>query len=387
MIPVRTSHLQVAAITDPGAGGKNNEDRYAVSAFKLSEKDPTPVLLAIIADGVGGHRAGEVAAELAITRISQVVASSDAIQPLTILQTAFEQANQSVYAQALVNPDLSGMGTTGVCAWVIADRLYTASVGDSRIYLVRADEITQLTIDHTWVQEALDSGLLTPEQARNHPNAHVIRRHIGTQQPIVPDFRLRMSAAETDARSQANQGLSLLPGDIVMLCSDGLTDLVSNAEIGAALSSFNLSEALQKLVDLANERGGHDNISIVAIQVPRPRLKQAPPVKNRRIWLWIGLLSLLALGIFLFGAYRYWLTRAPQPMPTASPSLAPVIVPTLIPTGTSLEATPALSPTQAGPVSLPSATAFPQESPSAGQATYTPWPTSTGQGAVEGVSP
>ncbi len=149
MIPVQTAHLQVAAITHPGMRGKNNEDRFTVSAFKISEKDPTPTLLAIIADGVGGHRAGEVAADLAVTQISQVVATSDASQPLSILQVAFEQANQTINARSMADPALSGMGTTCVCAWVIDDRLFTASIGDSRIYLVRNGKASQLTIDHT----------------------------------------------------------------------------------------------------------------------------------------------------------------------------------------------------------------------------------------------
>jgi protein phosphatase len=206
MIPVQTTHLQVAALTHPGRRGKNNEDRLIVSAFKISEKDPTPVLLAVIADGVGGHQGGEVAADLAVTNISQVVSVSDASQPLAILQNAFEQANQIIYTRSLNNPDLLGMGTTCVCAWLIGDRLFTASVGDSRLYLVRGDAATQLTIDHTWVQEAIDSGLLTPAQARNHPNAHVIRRHLGSQLPVVPDFRVRLNVGEVDSRAQVNRG-------------------------------------------------------------------------------------------------------------------------------------------------------------------------------------
>ncbi|HJW90043.1 MAG TPA: PP2C family serine/threonine-protein phosphatase, partial [Anaerolineales bacterium] len=268
MIPVDRAHLLVAAITHPGMRRRENEDRYAVSAYQISHDDPTPSLLAVIADGVGGHRAGEVAAELAVEIVSQVVAAGDAGHPLSTLQDAFLQAGQAIYAQSMSDPDRQGMSTTCVCAWVIGDRLFISSVGDSRIYLERGSKIHRLTTDHTWVQEALDSGALTPEQARNHPNAHVIRRHLGSQAPVVPDLRLRLSQSETDAQAEANQGTPLLPGDNLLLCSDGLTDLVADGEILAALAKGDLQEAVQELVNLANARGGHDNLTLIGIQGP-----------------------------------------------------------------------------------------------------------------------
>lgn len=387
MIPVSTAHLQVAVLTHPGRRGKNNEDRLLVSAFRISEKDPTPVLLALIADGVGGHRGGEVAADLAVTQIAQVVGASDASQPLATLQAAFEQANQIIYARSLADLNLSGMGTTCACVWVINDRLFTASIGDSRIYLVRSQEVTQLTIDHTWVQEALDSGLLTPDQARNHPNAHVIRRHLGSQLPVVPDFRLRLSAGETDSHAQANQGLRLQPGDTIVLCSDGLTDLVAGAEIGATLSRSSLSEALQELVDQANERGGHDNISIVAIQVPRQSIEKAPRERKRRRWFWAGMLCLMALIVALYSAYQYWFSGSPSPTSTSLPSQAPLVLPTLIPTQIPLQATLTVNPAAATATSVTSGTPPLPENPLPSQATYTPWPTSTDQPPVGALFP
>jgi protein phosphatase len=159
------------------------------------------------------------------------------------------------------------MGATCACAWVIKDRLYTASVGDSRIYLVRNQKIRQLTIDHTWVQEALDHGALTPDQARNHPNVHVIRRYLGSEQPVEPDFRLKLEAGESDSQAERNQGFRLRRGDRLLLCSDGLTDLVEDEEIRAALQTNQLDAAVQYLINLANHRGGHDNITVVALHV------------------------------------------------------------------------------------------------------------------------
>lgn len=279
MIPVAKSHLFVAAITHEGMKGKNNEDRFSVSAFRLEEAKnqdadsagpgyPRPVLLAVVCDGIGGHRAGEVAAEIAVEMISRVVAESDGSDPRAVLSQAIMQASRNIRDQAARNDNQHGMGATCVCAWVIGERLYTASVGDSRLYLARHGQIFQVTTDHTWIQEAIEMGALTPDQARGHPNAHVIRRYLGSVNPPAPDFRLRLSPDEDDARLEANQGLALLPGDRLVLCSDGLTDLVEKEEILSALLAHGREEALQTLVGLANERGGHDNITIVLVEAP-----------------------------------------------------------------------------------------------------------------------
>jgi protein phosphatase len=157
------------------------------------------------------------------------------------------------------------MGATCVCAWIIGNRLYTASVGDSRIYLIREHQIYQLTIDHTWVQEAIDHGMLTPDQARSHPNTHVIRRYLGSRSTVVPDVRLRLESYETDREAEENQGVLLKETDRLLLCTDGLTDLVSDREILGAMQTSSLDEAVQQLIHMANLRGGHDNITIVAL--------------------------------------------------------------------------------------------------------------------------
>ena len=193
MIPIEKAHVDVAAQSHPGMSGKNNEDRFAVSAYQVSAADPTPAALAVVADGVGGHRAGEVAAELAVEKITQQVAESDARNPVKILTNAIVKVGEMVRDQAEEQDGQKGMGSTCACVWIIGDRLYTASVGDSRIYLIREGQIQQITTDHTWVQEAIEHGALTPEQARNHPNVHVIRRYLGSKQPVVPDVRLRLS--------------------------------------------------------------------------------------------------------------------------------------------------------------------------------------------------
>jgi protein phosphatase len=249
--------------------GKNNEDRYAVSAFRLEGEKSTPVVFAVVSDGIGGHRAGEVAAEIAVEVTSRMVAASDSNHPVETLRLAIIQASQEIQALSQSDPEMKGMGATCACVWVIEDRLYIAYVGDSRIYLIRGGTIQQLTIDHTWIQEAIQAGILTSEQAQNHPNAHVIRRYLGSPQTVEPDARLRLRPDESDEQSVANQGLQILPGDQILACSDGLTDLVNASEILATLQQQpDQGEALTTLVNLANKRGGHDNITLVVLRLP-----------------------------------------------------------------------------------------------------------------------
>jgi protein phosphatase len=382
--------------------GKNNEDRYTISAFYVDETQKTPSVLAVVSDGIGGHRAGEVAAEIAIKVINQKIAESDAAQPVISLQEAIIQASEAIRIQSESDSAQRGMGATCVCAWVIGDRLYAASVGDSRLYLIREHTIRKLSIDHTWVQEAIDHGAISPDQARNHPNAHVIRRYLGSPQTVVPDLRLRLRPEDTGTQAEGNQGLPLLPGDVLLLCSDGLTDLVDDPEILQEIETRSLENALIELEDLANQRGGHDNITIIGLQMPavgaglssvpdkeitkplslepaisditqqikRSDLKRAQRVqiRSRRLILYscAGVVSLAILGIGIFGGISWF---------SAHPSLA-TITPTLV-TGQPL-VTPAASPRPTITVTLVNPTTTPSLSvaPPA-QASLTPWPTNT----------
>lgn len=388
------AHLYTAANSHPGMKGKNNEDRYAISAHRLGPKKNLPSVLAVVCDGIGGHRAGEVAAEIAVETVSKKVAQSDGTLPLETLQQAIQQASAAVQAHAEADSERRGMGATCVCAWVIGDRLYTASVGDSRLYLIREDSIQQLTTDHTWIQEAIDFGALTPEQARGHPNAHVIRRYLGSQTPPEPDFRLRLQPEDSDEQAIANQGARLQPGDFLVLCSDGLTDLVEKEEIKSFLLSQDRETALQSLTDLANERGGHDNITIVTLEVPANFTPLAQPAEKssqkpspvRRLVLPCLVIAALVTVVVLAGVGAFWIFDGwslldREASPTASftapaglegtPEMAPAPILELTPTPTwtpSAEA-PAATSTSAG------APFEPEEGMS--KATYTPWPTNT----------
>jgi serine/threonine protein phosphatase PrpC len=296
---IRTTHapLDVAAVTHPGMTGKQNEDRLAVSSYQVGQNDPTLSVFAIVSDGIGGHRAGEVAAEMAVEAISHMVAQSDARQPLEILDSAIQVASDAIASRAKDDIQRLGMGTTCACAWVIGDRLFTASVGDSRIYLLRKGGLMQLTVDHTWVQEAVEKGILDPQEARNHPNVHVLRRYLGSLKTPRADIRMRLAADESDTQSRSNQGLRLFPGDLLLLCTDGLTDMVEDAKIERTVRGLDLQLAAQSLVDLACARGGKDNITVVMLLVPWQG-SHLEPSKHRRknrswaSWKWIGIILL-----------------------------------------------------------------------------------------------
>jgi PPM family protein phosphatase len=365
MIRTSRAHLNVDAQTHPGMTGKNNEDRYAVASFVLGRNNRMPVLFAVLADGIGGHRAGEVAAELAVNHIMQEVAQSDGRHTRQTIAHAVAEASDAIAAHSASNEDLKGMGATCATAWIIGDRLYTAYVGDSRIYLIRGGRIQQLTIDHTWVQEAIDKGILTPEMARQHPNVHVIRRYLGSPSPPEPDFRMRFSGGGDDQATESNQGVQLLPNDVLLLCSDGLTDLVWNDEILEVIRSKpNLKEAAQGLIELTNSRGGHDNTTVVLISVPS-NFKLL--VKNNTDWLpWIiggaaGVVLVLAAASFLTLSLLRRDTDSTLTPTVSPPSLftqTPLLQPTLTPLLSTATPVPSL------PLTL--------------APTYTPWPTNTG---------
>ncbi len=269
MIRTDRAHLYLTAQTHAGMTGKNNEDNYAVSAYIVSPMNPLPSVFAIVADGIGGHKAGEVASELAVNMISTAVEKRNGGHPLDVFETSFYQASEFIHQKAMQNPQLyRGMGATAACAWVIGDQLYTAHVGDSRIYLIREHRIIQLTRDHTWIQEALDKGTIDRSMVKNHPNLHVIRRYLGSNNPAEPDLRLYQAPGESDQRARANQGLLLLPGDVVLLCTDGLSDLMTDSEMMNMLYGRSLQQTGAALVDLACQRGGHDNITLIMMGVP-----------------------------------------------------------------------------------------------------------------------
>jgi protein phosphatase len=291
----------------------------------------------------------------------QAVAHSDGRHIQETIGDAVIEASDAIAAHSQSNPNLKGMGATCAAAWIVGDRLHTAYVGDSRIYLMRAGRIQQLTVDHSWVQEAIDRGMLTPEEARVHPNVHVIRRYLGSPAPPEPDFRLKLFNDEGNQNAENNQGLQLLPNDMLLLCSDGLTDLVWNDEILEVVRSKpNLREATRALVELANSRGGHDNITVILISVPADFKFVARKRLNWIPWV-VGGIAGIALLLVVGSVVALSLLRQnTDPTVTATPTLTYTLTARPSPT---IEPLPTITilPT----LSLPIAP------------TYTPWPTNT----------
>jgi protein phosphatase len=358
------AHLNVEAQSHAGMTGKNNEDRYAVASFVLDPKDRTPVLFAVLADGIGGHKAGEVAAELAVNHIMETVAKSDGHHIQRTIENAVADASNAIAARSASGEDFKGLGSTCATAWIVGDILHTAYVGDSRIYLMRGGRIQQLTVDHTWVQEAIEKKVITPEAARDHPNVHVIRRYLGSPVPPDPDFRLKMFNDETDQHAENNQGMQIKPNDVLMLCSDGLTDLVWNDEILEIVRAKpSLKEAANALIELSNSRGGHDNITIILISVPADF--KVVTEKKKTDWLpWIlggiaGVIFLLvAASLITFSLLR----RSTNVTSTPAVSSPPIT--------TTVFAQPTV------PRALPTSTVAPDiQAPIV--PTLTPWPTNT----------
>lgn len=224
--------------TDVGRVREHNEDSLFVA----------PPLF-VVADGMGGHAAGEVASELAIQTISDL---APAYPNGPMLGMAVETANQAVYNAAQENERRSGMGTTVTAAMVMGGRLVIAQVGDSRAYLLSRGTLQQLTHDHSLMAEMIDAGQITPEEARVHPKRNYITRALGTSPTVRPDlYELNVSA-----------------GDRLLLCSDGLSGMIDDDAIKQLLTTFRDPQTCaEQLVVAANEAGGHDNITAVVVDV------------------------------------------------------------------------------------------------------------------------
>ena len=234
--------MKTYSITDVGKRREMNQDYVFASDQPVGN---LPNLL-IVADGMGGHKAGDLASRYAVeTMVEYIRDAKKEERPIPLLGAAIHTANDAVAAKS--SRDLEGMGTTVVAAAVQGEYLYIANVGDSRLYLIDR-EIEQITRDHSLVEEMIRVGELKREDARKHPDRNVITRAVGVHTPVKIDFF----------------DVKLERGDIILLCSDGLTNMVEDPEILRIVrKSSSLKEAAQKLVNEANKNGGKDNISVV----------------------------------------------------------------------------------------------------------------------------
>lgn len=225
-----------------------NEDNFTVDASATRG-------IFIVADGMGGHAAGEVASEMAVRIVQRElspVRDLDGEDVVQMVATALKRANRAIHDRTLTETDKQGMGTTVSALLLAGTRYLIGQVGDSRVYLFRDGGLTQLTKDHSYVQEQVDAGYLTPEQARYHPYSNVITRCVGAGQDVEPDIY----------RGEAREG------DLFLVASDGLTGMVDDRRLGQLLGSRAEPERkVQSLIAEANGRGGLDNITAIIVQV------------------------------------------------------------------------------------------------------------------------
>lgn len=237
--------MKISSATSVGKIRAVNED-----SFFVSEIGDSNALLAVVADGMGGHNAGEIASAETVKTLKELIKNPSA-PAKNLLLDAIACANNDIYKMSIKTPQLYGMGTT-VTACVISDNKVTAAqVGDSRLYLIRNNEITQITKDHSLVEMLIESGQITKEDAQNHPQKNVITRAIGTD-----------SSVETDIYE-----FQLMTDDVILLCSDGLVNMVEDEKI---LSIITNGEDFTTLADIlvkeAENAGGHDNITVILIK-------------------------------------------------------------------------------------------------------------------------
>lgn len=206
--------------------------------------------LYIVADGMGGHNAGDYASRQATETMLSYIEKSDYENPVTVLKYAIIRANERLIVDAQKNPELAGMGTTIVACVIVDGHLYVANMGDSRLYLISSDGIRQITMDHSLVEEMIRAGKLERENVRNHPEKNIITKAVGASLDAMPDF------FELDISTE----------DRVLLCSDGLSNMVEDDEIEDIVrEEDSLENAVDRLIERANYYGGRDNISVVLI--------------------------------------------------------------------------------------------------------------------------
>ncbi len=231
--------------TDKGRKRSNNQDCIFVSYGPIG---PLPNLY-IVADGMGGHAAGDFASRFAISVMLDFIKKSTITNPISLLKRAMILASNEIYKEAEKDKDKMGMGTTMVSCVIDGNEAYIANIGDSRLYIIN-DDIKQITLDHSLVEELIRTGQLDRKKGRNHPEKNIITRAMGSRDEAMPDFF----------------EITLNPGDRILMCSDGLSNMVENDEIRDIITEARSPEiAVEMLIEKANYYGGNDNISVIVV--------------------------------------------------------------------------------------------------------------------------
>jgi len=245
--------VQVAGMSDLGCQRENNEDRYAYWEPASDEEFERKGRLAIVADGMGGHEGGQEASRIAVETIERAYARQTDGDPRLQLLAGFREAHQQIVQYAAEHLEFRGMGTTATAIVLLANRLYYAHIGDSRLYHVRGQQISRLTRDHSYVGRLFENGVISAEEAETHPQRHILTAALGTGPEFTPDTPERPIALET--------------GDTLVLCTDGLWGPLTDREIQQTVTGNSPSEACWLLIEMTRERGGPDNITLQVLRV------------------------------------------------------------------------------------------------------------------------
>ena len=239
--------MKIFSMTDAGRRREMNQD-YMFASDTAVGKLPN---LFIVADGMGGHKAGEYAAKTAVESIVDYIEHDDSGLAVAAIKKAIGEANKRILKESIIDIEKEGMGTTIVAATIKGEKLIAANVGDSRLYIINESGITQVTVDHSFVEEMIRSGRIVRSEARNHPDKNKITRAVGVFPKVDVDF--------FEAK--------VAPGDTVLLCTDGLTNMVEDEEIKKiVLGQRDIVEKTQTLIEVANKNGGTDNITALLIE-------------------------------------------------------------------------------------------------------------------------
>jgi len=245
--------IEAASLTDIGLQRTNNEDSYLYWEPDSDEEFRRKGRLAIVADGMGGYEGGQEASRVAVETVRHVYDNDFVDDAQLTLIAAFESAHQNIQRYALEHPQFYGMGTTCTALSIIDRHLYFAHVGDSRLYLVRGETISRLTRDHSYVGRLVETGLVRSEDAELHPQRHILTAALGSGKDVIPHV--------------PEQPLLLEKGDTLVLCTDGLWGQVPDAELARVVQANAPSDACMRLVRIALEHGGPDNITVLILRV------------------------------------------------------------------------------------------------------------------------
>lgn len=315
------NYCHVVGKTDVGRRRKANEDNMANAVTPNG-------LVSVVCDGMGGHVGGATASRIAVNTIIEHLQATYYDDPRIAIGEAIDRANEAILQQANQQPELQGMGSTCVLLIVRAGKVYYGHVGDSRIYLVQSRRIKQLTKDHSYVQMLVDAGQITKEQAEHHPRKNEITNALG-----IPNMQPATVAED-----------AILPdaGDCFVLCSDGLSGMVSDETICKVVSrqaEMNAQDRVDKLVQLANDNGGVDNITVQIVEFSVSPANAVKAEKNRKIPKWLMIGGPIVLALLLIGIGLIFFLRRPQSEPQEDNPLIPVGSTNLVVNGDTTELT------------------------------------------------